>query len=393
MDKNARKVLVILGLPEEAGGTGRSGLGYSCWNNAKYFEKQNGLNVRVLVDNSFDFRRIQETIHLDLVKPQWRWLKYFYLIPSCFKTSVQDSYIRHHLFAAGRMLWYECAIKSFKPELIHVHGALRGYMVDLLKTKTPLLTTLHGALKLNPFVDASLKTIEKTAVSASDYLVTITENTYAVAGESFGGKARWVIPNGIDKTIMNEKTDPVRFGKGKITLLTVGSLTDLKNQMAVLEGIDRSGHASLYRYVTIGMGPNAEAYRIMAEKYGIEYYNKPFVSLMELGRWYRGADYHVLISRTEGFGMCIAESLACGTPVIISKQMDISKEPSIINSRNSIVLENSTAEDLTPFLAKIAEHNLFFDRNAIDYPYDWREVASMYRDVYLQILSGKTNVH
>lgn len=393
MNKNNRRVLVILGLPEEAGGTGHSGLDYSCWNNVKYFEKQDNLDVCLLVDNSLNFKKMRESINLDLIQPNVTWLRYIHLAPPALIKSLSDFYVRRHLYAAGRMMWYYLAIKNYKPNLIHVHGALRCHMVNLLKIQIPVLTTLHGALKLNSFVDDSLKTIEKDALSVSDYLVTVTEDTFTIAGEPFHGKARWVIPNGVDKDIMNKNVDPLRFEKDKITLLTVGSLTDRKNQMAVLEGIHKSGHANSYRYVTIGGGPNAEAYKIRAAKYGIEYQNEPFVSLMELGHWYRAADYHILISRSEGFGMCIAESLACGTPVIISKAMDISKETSIINDHNSIVLNDSTSEDLSPVLTNIAEHKLCFDRASIDYPYDWKMVASMYRDVYLRILQPNNHDH
>lgn len=392
MTKNKR-VLVILGLPEEAGGTGNSGLGYSCWNNVRYFEKQDDLDVRVLVDNSLNFKKMRETINLDFIELNIAWLRYIYLFPFVIVKSLSDFYVRRHLYAMGRMFWYAFAIKSFKPDVIHVHGALRSYMVKLLKPHVPVLTTLHGSLQLNAFVDDSLMAIEKQAVSLSDYLVTVTENTFTLSGEAFCGKSRWVIPNGVDKATINKKGDPVHFEKNKITLLTVGSLTARKNQMAVLEGIHKSGHANSYRYLTIGNGPNAEAYKIAAEKYGIEYHNKPFVALKEIGCWYCGADYHVLISTSEGFGMCVAESLACGTPVIISRKMDISRETSIINDANSIVLDDSTSEDLAPVLAKIAEQKIRFDLNRIDYPYGWEDVASMYKDAYLYILSPKDQDH
>jgi len=384
---NNKRVLVILGLPEEAGGTGHTGLGYSCWNIVRNFEKKDDLDVSVLVDNSLHLKKMRETIKLDLIKPNVSWLRYVYLFPFIIAKSLSDFYVRRHLYAIGRMLWYAFVIKSFKPDLIHVHGALRSYMVKLLKPHVPVMTTLHGSLQLHAFVDDFLKAIEKQAVSLSDYLVTVTENTFTLSGKAFRGKARWVIPNGVDKEIFNKKIDPVHFEKDKITLLTVGSLTDWKNQMAVLEGIHRSGHANKYRYLTIGNGPNAETYKIVAEKYGIEYHNIPFISYKELGHWYRAADYHVLMSTSEGFGMCIAESLACGTPVIISKKMDISKETSIINDANSIVLDDSTSEDLAPVLAMIAEQKICFDRDRIDYPYGWEDIAFMYKDAYLHILS------
>ena len=43
-----------------------------------------------------------------------------------------------------------------------------------------------------------------------------------------------------------------------------------------------------------------------------------FVRHEELPRWYRGADVFVFPSRFEGFGMAVVESMACGTPCVVS---------------------------------------------------------------------------
>ena len=65
---------------------------------------------------------------------------------------------------------------------------------------------------------------------------------------------------------------------------------------------------------------------------------------MELVRLYSGAQALVSLSRSETFGLTIAEALACGTPAIV---YDNTAQPGIIDNNTGSVIPNGDIEEVT----------------------------------------------
>jgi glycosyltransferase involved in cell wall biosynthesis len=380
----ARRVLIIGGLPAEAGGRGSDGLSYSIWNNTKNLDR-GSFEFRLLADNA-----LPKGLTLGNV-PQAEWgpVGPELLRAVCAArtwTGLCRPYIRDSVKSVGKALWYDRVIRLFKPHLIHVHGALRACLLPDSPSCPPVLTSLHGSIGSQSLTFSHAATVEAEALRRSDALVTVTENTFRrlVGSEHFRGRT-WVIPNGIDPTLMSRSLDTKRAHR-PIKILTVGSLTTNKNQGAVLEAIRATGLSGCFEYTTVGAGPERENLERFARENGILYRNIAFVAYRDLPRYYVEADFHVLVSHSEGFGQCVAESMACGTPVIISRNMDIAGEPTIINEQSAIVVENNTAPYLATALQRIASGELTRDRRHVAYPYSWSDVASRYMAAYEAML-------
>jgi len=60
----------------------------------------------------------------------------------------------------------------------------------------------------------------------------------------------------------------------------------------------------------------------------------------DLPGFYRAADWLLCTSRWEGFGLAIAEALACGTPALLPASLDVA--PELLADGGGIVYQDST---------------------------------------------------
>jgi glycosyltransferase involved in cell wall biosynthesis len=108
----------------------------------------------------------------------------------------------------------------------------------------------------------------------------------------------------------------------KKVLLHVGSLIPRKNLLALLEVFAhiRTNHLQMV-LVMVGRGPQEAVLRRKIKELGIEQVVKlaGFVPEAEKVMYYQAADLLVSTSLMEGFGLAIAEAMACGVPVVATQ--------------------------------------------------------------------------
>jgi glycosyltransferase involved in cell wall biosynthesis len=116
-------------------------------------------------------------------------------------------------------------------------------------------------------------------------------------------------------------------------------------------------------------------------------------NVADADKWahYRQADLFVLPTETENFGMVVAESLACGTPVLTTKGAPWS---SLVSERCGWWVENSTDgifSDLTAAtsadqktLAEMGERGRLY----VEREYNWNDIGDRMAQAYSWILHG-----
>lgn len=99
-------------------------------------------------------------------------------------------------------------------------------------------------------------------------------------------------------------------------LVGAGSLTRQKGFDHLLDAVAIARHSVPVRAIILGEGPERAALEAQIERLGL----RDVVSLAGYvpnpGAFMREADFFVLSSRFEGFGLVIAEALAVGTPIV-----------------------------------------------------------------------------
>ena len=175
-----------------------------------------------------------------------------------------------------------------------------------------------------------LQRLTRYSVQHADHLIAISHSTKRDLEELYGlGEERVsVIHLGYDeqrfRPVPLEETRHIKekYGLHRPYLITVGTLQKRKNHLTILRAmkqlVDRGVELDLVLTGTKGWGYKELFAEI--EQFNLTDYVKwtGYADLDDLAALYSGAEAGVLVSLYEGFGLPVLETLACGTPMIVS---------------------------------------------------------------------------
>lgn len=205
-------------------------------------------------------------------------------------------------------------------ELMVVGRAIARARLDLFHaphfvlpwTSCPSITTIHDVILAHyppPQAGGALyySMMMRRALRKSVQVLTVSESAKSAIVETFScdpGKIT-VTPNGIDAIFFESGPGAADLGR---YFLYVGNDKPHKNVGALVDAFRGIEGASL-----VLTGAEFERYRGHPRVL-----TTGFVTIERLAQLYRGAVAVVMPSLEEGFGLPVAEAMACGTPVIAS---------------------------------------------------------------------------
>jgi glycosyltransferase involved in cell wall biosynthesis len=163
--------------------------------------------------------------------------------------------------------------------------------------------------------------------------------------------------------------------------LLIRAIARLQNSEAllVIAGPDEKDHAAEIRALANSLGV---ASRVL--------FVGPLFGTDRLAA-FRDADVFVLPSEHENFGNAVIESLACGTPAIVSDQVDVSNEltePAVATVVQRDINELAAAIDARLSVTTTREQTFESCRNFVRTRFDWRTIAARWLTHYQQIMAG-----
>ncbi len=213
-----------------------------------------------------------------------------------------------------------------KFDLIHVHGRFNvGAAVMARKlTGVPFVWTVHSTI----FDESSERkpdnwqhNIEKIGVNEADRIIAVSKRTKQELTKRFKAKRSKisVVYNGIDSAKFAVTKKKKKNKRSRI--LFHGRLTNQKGPKYFLLAAHEYLNSHSARFYMSGKGhlrDNLEAFaRELRIKSSVEF--PGFIPQSRLPQWYAANDVFVLPSVSEPFGITVLESMAAGTPAIISK--------------------------------------------------------------------------
>jgi glycosyltransferase involved in cell wall biosynthesis len=219
--------------------------------------------------------------------------------------------------------------------LLHAHFGIPDAIVvrrQAARAGRPYVVTLHGddAFKVLPRHDPIGGAVRRAVMDASAVICVSDAMAHAVT--SVLDIHPVVIPNGYDDALFRLSEQPRDRG-----LLFVGNLVPTKN-IALLLRAYAGVHATIAMPLTIvGDGPLRPSLTALAATLGIadQVHFLGVQSRAEVADLMARAVALVLPSFSEGWGVVVAESLACGTPVVASR---VGGVPEIVGSDDGGVL-------------------------------------------------------
>lgn len=294
-----------------------------------------------------------------------------------------------------RALLLQDAINRTAPNYLHLHGCesvvlLQAGIFDCRKT----LVTIHGMFgKEGPEPLARLEAaLNRLPVKVLAFVSNDIASEWQATFGASEGKIE-VIPNAYDsREFYRNKGAPLAKGgdKGTYRLVSVGSVCDRKGQLRVVDAMARFSKTVTdfsVEYTMVGGSlPDTFVDDVLrrAAEANILAHHIPYLAPGGLRALLWQADYMILPTSNEGFGLVFLESIACGTPVVLPKDLPICKEPEIISSANSVLLESSSADAVLAFLQDLPNHRFADADVAISIPeFTWSAVGQRYRNLLL----------
>jgi glycosyltransferase involved in cell wall biosynthesis len=237
-------------------------------------------------------------------------------------------------------------------------------------TSCPSVATIHDAIPARfppsqPGATLYISVMMRRTLRKSVRVLTVSEAARQSIAETYGADPAKIVvtPNGIDEIFFAD--GPRAEGR---YFLFVGNDKPHKNLPALIDAFRRlRGDARL-----VLAGAPFPRYR---DTPGV--IAPGFVTIEELAALYRGAVAVIMPSFEEGFGLPVAEAMACGTPVIAA---DI---PSLreVTGGAAVHVDPHSVDELTKAMANVTRQHAEKARQRAR-TFTWRRCAELTRDVY-----------
>jgi len=286
-------------------------------------------------------------------------------------------------------------------DVVHVHDWISAKAGITLRARTglPFVSTVHSTeydrtADLWPF-DWILG-VEKEMVKNSDQVITVSRRSAQLLQEKFGANPRKVnvVYNAIDSSKFPKHKETLRDSNGKKTKVVLyhGRLSVQKGVEFFLRAAQKvlSNDRSV-KFLISGKGDLLPRLVEMAFDLGINE-NVMFLGYVsddQLKRILCTSDVLVLPSVSEPFGIVALESMASGTPTIVSKTSGVSERV-----KNCLKVDFwDTDEMASKILSILSYHSLYEEmrENSIveTASITWDEVARQTVDVYQKAIRSR----
>lgn len=291
-----------------------------------------------------------------------------------------------------KMLFLNKTVTELKPDIVHLHGATSIIYLKALPKGVKKVMTIHGILGNDAHFEGwrEYSKLERACCQSKrlDRLYFISSKLI----EDFQKEYVTMIPSA--EAILNAYDDKVFFNQNKprtnetVKLITVATLSKIKGQERVLQAIKKS--QVNYSYECVGGDSDGlkETLEEFAKKNHIDYTYYGKKEPLEINELLADADYMILPSSTEGFGLVYLEAMACGVPVILPKTLPIVQELDIIiPGVNAILLDSFDVDSITQVLPHLKD--MSFDRNEVSKTVssiNWQKIAQKYVSSFVELL-------
>lgn len=263
----------------------------------------------------------------------------------------------------ARLLYKKILQNEEVPSIIHAHFTFEGYLAGVLKKKfeSPVVLTEHSSKILATPIDAYTRNLAKKAYEKADSLIVVSSALQKVIFDTFSIRAS-VIPNIIDTESFCYQPVPSDLNKDIIQVVSAGNLIKSKRHDATIRALANVIELHPNIQLTIfGEGPERTQLIELIARLGVKnHVNMPgHLTRMELAEAFQNADFFVLPSAYETFGLVYVEAMATGLPVIATR---CSGPEDFVTPENGLLVPVDNMEALEDAMAYMIKNHQQFDR-------------------------------
>lgn len=225
------------------------------------------------------------------------------------------------------------AVREQDPNLVHLHWAFPcGMAAPTLKAAGyPVVITIHGGDWYTNIDNLSLLPLLKESMEASDGLICVGKQLFNDISEKLPGLKDKLhhIPHGIDTNLFKPAEDKssvkeqLNWREDKFHLLSIANLYYEKGLDLLVEALAGLNSYPCHLHIVSANQQSGEKSRvdniIRENNLQNQITFHPQLPQKDLVPYLQAADVLVSPSRKEGFGLVVAEAIACGTPVLVTR--------------------------------------------------------------------------
>lgn len=301
------------------------------------------ININALIPIKKTFKFIPETIRIIF----YIWLKL-----------KEMSKFQHVIvYNSTTYFWPYVFRKKTIPAILIVHG-----------TNMPI-TSMSVGRKKSFFIACS----DRLAIKKADRVILVSQEGLRYYQDKYPKyKSKFVFyPTFSDDCLFYPRDRNISkkdlFLTGKNILTYVGRLNVQKKVSLVIRIFSQILKSKTNSHLCIvGDGPDREALIDLTIKLGLEKYVTFYRNVCheEIPIFFNASDLSFTLSYWEGTAQTLLESLACGTPVIVSDVAD--NRQIITNGKDGFVLDSDDEEKGAEYTIKIMDNYDHFSKNALD---------------------------
>lgn len=304
-------------------------------------------------------------------------------------------------------------VEKFRPDVIHLNSYLAadGFSNN---SSIPVLRHVHDVydklsekyfgLKIGLFAPA----LERRWVAGfRNYLVPSSSTLNKLARIIKPLSRIWLVPNGVDTKVF-------RFTSGKMLRKRLG--LDEKDKIVGFVGRIAVGKGAVDAYVvsapylkkgdvylvyigpreTVNTSGQKAAYSVIRDralKDGLsgKVFFIPPLSDRDLAAAYSDMNVLLLPSTTEGFGLCVLEAAACGTPSIVYRTGSLPEI--VVDGKTGIIVSPGDLQGMSCALGELLENKAAKEQFIeacvnVAKTYDWESVALKVTKIYRELISN-----
>ncbi len=301
----------------------------------------------ISIKKIFDFKSLK---HLGIgIEKQKNIFHYFNLLMVLPKLSFLTNRIK---FILAKHLFKKYIKEHALPDLIHLHTFELGLLALWAEKKynIPYVVTEHTSAFQTGIALSWHKKLAQKVYASSCYNISVSQATSEDLFQRFGTDFNY-LPNFVDtsKFSINTKSNNV------ITFINVAYLNKNKNHELLIQAFSQNfRNNTKYKLQIIGNGPEMDNLKQLCHKEQIN--NVEFLAYQnqeEVSKYLGLADYFVLSSKSETFGLVLIEAMSCGLPVISTRCGG--PESIVTDSQLGILCDNNNLDALAKAMVEITK--------------------------------------
>ncbi|WP_170245578.1 glycosyltransferase family 4 protein [Fodinibius salinus] len=233
-------------------------------------------------------------------------------------------------------------------DVLHLHFLspllLLTFIYKLFHPSTTVFLTMHGS-DINNLQNTFLIRFYRELIGCVDRIICVGQSMEEVVKQKLNRDVDHFLCAGINTADINPLGND--YNERDIDFLYVGSFYKVKGTDKLIEALQEIGSEDL-NVVFIGSGNYQEEIKALENQVNLTVLDS--LTQKEINQYYNRSKFFIFPSRSEGFGLSLAEAMYCGTPGIISNLEQLKYQ--VRNDHNGFVCEASTSDELGRLIKK-----------------------------------------